>query len=252
MQISMPRVAIVSDDLNYRQALHAELSRHGCVVRCATHTEDAEQVLTRFDARTVFVKLSRRSPPGSPGIKRLYNPSCRTLIALIEDASTDARIAYLECGADLCLDASSELRELVAYVQCVERRATQDVSPPDVPQWQLDRATRRLRDPKCNSLELNEAEARVLAYLVHHRTQVRDRSDIVHAFGLVTDDFTSVRLNTLMCRLQQKLLNFDHTLRIKTWRSSGYVYVGPNIDLLQDADKTGASPRLDATKEIAA
>lgn len=254
MHISMPRVAIVSDDLNYREALHSELSRHGCVVRCAAQVSDAEQVLTRFDARTVFVKLSHiPSPlPGSPGVERLYNPARRTLIALIDARSADTRIAYLERGADICLDASSEPRELVAYVHSVERRAAYDASPPAAPAWRLETANRSLFDPKCNRLELSEAETGVLAYLARHRTQVCDRADIVHEFGVATDNDASARLNTLMCRLQQKLLNFDHTLRIKYWRSSGYVYVGPDIELQQDADTATAQPRLQLRSVIAA
>lgn len=110
--------------------------------------------------------------------------------------------------------------------------------------WLLDGAAKRLHSPDGRSLDLCRDDVVVLRCLLAHHGAVCDRNELLAHLGDGYRHQTDARFNALLCRLRQKLVNFDYSLRIHSWRSRGYAFVGPAVRTAEDSGgKAPASGR---------
>jgi DNA-binding response OmpR family regulator len=178
---SAGRVLIVEDDEGIRDMLKYNLSTAGFLVHEAS--DGASGLRTARTARPDLILLDLMLP-GMSGFDfcRALRRSSRVPIIMItaKDAEVD-KIVGLELGADDYITKPFSIREVLARVNAVMRRASPDANEPSaVPErdavgdFTIDRAARRvvLRD---KDIKLTAREFNLLSYLLAHPGRVHTR-----------------------------------------------------------------------------
>ncbi len=121
---SRPTVLVVEDEESFVEALTLGLNREGFAVRVA---RDGAEALEQFEAERPDVVLLDLMLPRVSGIDVCRHIRARSSIPIImvtaKDSEVDA-VVGLEVGADDYVTKPYRLRELVARVRAVLRRAT--------------------------------------------------------------------------------------------------------------------------------
>jgi DNA-binding response OmpR family regulator len=178
---SAGRVLIVEDDEGIRDMLKYNLSTAGFLVHEAS--DGASGLRSARTARPDLILLDLMLP-GMSGFDfcRALRRSSRVPIIMItaKDAEVD-KIVGLELGADDYITKPFSIREVLARVNAVMRRASPDANEPSaVPErdavgdFTIDRAARRvvLRD---KDVKLTAREFNLLSYLLAHPGRVHTR-----------------------------------------------------------------------------
>ena len=175
------RVLVVEDDEGIREMLKYNLVTAGFSVHEAS--DGATGLRTARTARPDLILLDLMLP-GMSGFDfcRALRRSSRVPIIMItaKDAEVD-KIVGLELGADDYITKPFSIREVLARVNAVMRRASPDANEPSaVPErdavgdFTIDRAARRvvLRD---KDVKLTAREFNLLSYLLAHPGRVHTR-----------------------------------------------------------------------------
>jgi DNA-binding response OmpR family regulator len=178
---SAGRVLIVEDDEGIRDMLKYNLSTAGFLVHEAS--DGASGLRSARTARPDLILLDLMLP-GMSGFDfcRALRRTSRVPIIMItaKDAEVD-KIVGLELGADDYITKPFSIREVLARVNTVMRRASPDANEPSaVPEldavgdFTIDRAARRvmLRD---RDVKLTAREFNLLSYLLAHPGRVHTR-----------------------------------------------------------------------------
>ncbi len=150
------------------------------------------------------------------------------------------RIVGLELGADDYLTKPFNLRELLARIRAVLRRADggrtgQSSDPGRHPEhggyrfsgWQLDRRTRRLTDPDGMRLGLSKGEYALLLAFLEAPLRPLTREHLLQATR-VHEDIFDRSIDVQILRLRRKLEREPSAPRmIQTERGVGYVFAVP-------------------------
>ena len=182
---SAGRVLIVEDDEGIRDMLKYNLTSAGFLVHEAR--DGATGLRTARTARPDLILLDLMLP-GMSGFDfcRALRRSSRVPIIMItaKDAEVD-KIVGLELGADDYITKPFSIREVLARVNAVMRRASPDANEPNaVPErdavgdFTIDRAARRVvlgdKDVKLTAREFN-----LLSYLLAHPSRVHTRDALL-------------------------------------------------------------------------
>ena len=175
------RVLVVEDDEGIREMLKYNLTAAGFSVQEAS--DGASGLRTARTARPDLVLLDLMLP-GMSGFDfcRALRKSSRVPIIMItaKDAEVD-KIVGLELGADDYITKPFSIREVLARVNAVMRRAQPDSSEPKtvperdvIGQFSIDRAARRvlLRD---KDVKLTAREFDLISYLLAYPGRVHTR-----------------------------------------------------------------------------
>ena len=150
------------------------------------------------------------------------------------------RIVGLELGADDYMTKPFNLRELLARIRAVLRRAegrqtgqsTDSSRPPErggyrFSGWQLDRQTRRLTDPNGTQLGLSKGEYALLLAFLEAPLRPLTREHLLQATR-VHEDIFDRSIDVQILRLRRKLERDPSAPRmIQTERGIGYVFAVP-------------------------
>lgn len=238
-----PKVIIVEDNSDLCEELTFQLERLGMEVRTASHAAGLDALLPVFDARVLVLDVNLPDEDGFSIARRMYAPAERGIVMMTGSGGIEDRVRGIAGGADAYLVKPVDVRELAAMIRHINRRFAPSVSPGESG-WSLDPIAQRLHAPDGESLPLSKDEVTVLLQLLEQPAAVFDRDDIVAHLGMDHRNYPDARLNALLCRLRQKLLNFHHSLRLHSWRSRGYAFVGPTVRV--EAGLTGPSQATEA------
>jgi two-component system, OmpR family, response regulator RegX3 len=232
---SCPTVLVVEDEESFVEALSLGLSREGFAVRVA---RDGAEALEQFEAERPDVVLLDLMLPRVSGIDVCRHIRSRSSIPIImvtaKDSEVDA-VVGLEVGADDYVTKPYRLRELVARVRAVLRRAApgpeddEESSPEvlEVGDVRLDPERHRVtvRDDEV-ALPLREFELLELLLANAGRVLTRDTLiDRIWGPNYVGDTKT---LDVHVKRLRSKIEdNPSQPSRITTIRGLGYRYEKP-------------------------
>ena len=182
---SAGRVLVVEDDEGIREMLKYNLVTAGFSVHEAA--DGASGLRTARTARPDLILLDLMLP-GMSGFDfcRALRKSSRVPIIMItaKDAEVD-KIVGLELGADDYITKPFSVREVLARVNAVMRRASPDANEPkSVPErdaigdFSIDRAARRvvLND---KDVKLTAREFDLLSYLLAHPARVHTRDTLL-------------------------------------------------------------------------
>ncbi|HKW85271.1 MAG TPA: response regulator, partial [Burkholderiaceae bacterium] len=123
---------VVDDEPELRSLLGEYFGRHAYTVRCAA---DAAQARTMIAASAPDLAILDVNMPGENGLSlarwlREAHPKTAVVMLTTAGESVD-RIVGLELGADDYVPKPFEMRELLARVRAVLRRARQGAAPAD-------------------------------------------------------------------------------------------------------------------------
>ncbi|RYD97500.1 MAG: response regulator transcription factor [Sphingomonadales bacterium] len=231
---SQQRLLVVDDDKGLRETLADFFEIEGYAVAQAANVREARAHLTATEPDLMLLDINM---PGGDGLTFAVEVRSRSAIPIIilsgKGAMVD-RVVGLEVGADDYLAKPFELRELLARVRAVLRRA----KPAEV-QRAAEAASqktarfsafaftpdqRALLGPDGTPIDLTGAEYNLMAAFIDRPNRVLSRDIIADLTRKDDWDAFDRSIDTLVSRLRRKLaVHADAAQLIQTVRGEGYV-----------------------------
>lgn len=224
-----PLLLLVEDHEDLRVELAFQLRYHGMDVLEAADAAGCERHLkgNRPDIILLDINLPDRSGYEVAAYVKQHYPRVG-IIMLTARTELDDRVLGFEVGADVYLIKPVDFRELHACIRSLFARLyLADAEA----HWRFSESSRLLSSPDQIQLELTTLEALTFKTMLKTRGEICPRETLHQVLGFSGLELNDIRLNTLMSRLRRRLLEFDPSLRIVTWRNKGYAYVGPSVQL---------------------
>jgi len=229
-------VLVVEDDEAIRQGLVDALEFEGYrVLQAATAPRGLQ---TALDGQCGLVLLDLMLP-GGDGFEilkelRRVRADLPVIILTARGRESD-RVQGLRLGADDYVVKPFSVRELLARVDAVLRRARVDTGERElpvelsIPAGVVDLARREIRFADGVRAELSEREAALLGYLARHCDRAVSRDEILqHVWRLNPSRFQTRTIDMHVARLREKLRDDDAEPRvIMTVRGKGYMFGTP-------------------------
>jgi DNA-binding response OmpR family regulator len=227
------RILVVEDDPAVAEALVEGIAGDGYRVH---HEETAAGGLQHArDHQPHLVVLDVRLPDGSgfDVCRELRRSGLRQpILMLTVQADEVDQVLGLEAGADDYVAKPYRLRELLARIRALLRRAYGDLSAAAADVLRagdlvIDRASARVtREGRV--IELTPTEFRLLAFLAQHPGQVLNREQLIeHVWGYTVDSIDERTVNVHVRRLRTKIEpDPDQPTIVVTVPGLGYRLVG--------------------------
>jgi two-component system alkaline phosphatase synthesis response regulator PhoP len=223
------RILVVEDDRAIVEGLRAALGAEGYEVECA---RDGRAGLERARAGSPALVILDIMLPGMSGfeVAKKLRDEGRTLpiILLTARGEEDDRVLGLELGADDYVTKPFSVRELLARVRSILRRARSgEGKRPHVYRFG-DVAVDLKRQAVTKAgrpVELSAREFRILAYFIDHAGEMLSREQLLgEIWGY--DAFPTTRtVDNHILRLRKKIEDEPESPRyILTQRGAGYVF----------------------------
>ncbi|WP_332302725.1 response regulator transcription factor [Rhizobium sp. GR12] len=228
-----PNILIVEDDSQIADMLRASLVEHGMFVDIADNglAMDAKMKQVRFDLVVLDIML-----PGEDGLsicRRLRSSGDIPILMLTSVAGDIDRVVGLELGADDYVTKPFVLRELIARIKGLLRRAHARSSKPRsegrrllcFDGWQVDPVRRQVHDPSRARIAMTANEFDLLLAFCRNFGRVLTREQLLAVThpGLAGPDDRSIDVH--ISRLRQKMeVDPRDPMLIKTVRLGGYIF----------------------------
>src|SRR5580692_4582724 len=229
-------ILVVDDQEEICDLVREYLAEEGFRVSTAKDGASLREEMLRSRIDLVILDLMLGGEDGLQLARELRARSEIGIIMLTGRGETVDRIIGLEMGADDYLPKPFHLRELLARVRSVLRRAASRAAEKGTGQrsrvlfagWTLDLASRELLSPAGEEVRLTAGEFELLAALVKHANQVLSRDRLLdlsrHREAGPFDRTIDVQVGRLRRKLEDDPKN--PTL-IKTVRGGGYIFTPP-------------------------
>ena len=233
----MPRILVVDDEATLVETIRYNLRREGYEVSVALDGAQAIEVAHRARPDLVVLDVMLPKVDGFDVCRTLRRESTVPILMLTAKDDVVDKVVGLEIGADDYMTKPFSMRELLARVKAMLRRAqmagegasrgTEDDLPPLV-SADLEIDLRQHRVTLAGSvLALAPREFDLLAFLVRNRGQVFSREVLlqrVWGYDYVGDTRTvDVHIRGLRGKIEA---NSSEPVRIETIRGVGYRFVG--------------------------
>ena len=225
------RVLIVEDDADVRNSTAEYLASHDFQVDVADCGDAMRAALEKAVPNVVLLDLRL---PGEDGLSLARSLRERYDVAIIMVTAADAvvdRVVGLEVGADDYVAKPFDLRELLARVKSVLRRAQAPAAGATqqtvkVGGFSLDLSAHRLLDERGAEVPLTSMEFDLLRVFVGHPNQVLSRDQLLNLTRNRDWEPFDRSIDIRIARLRRKLEpDPDKPQLIKTVRGAGYCYV---------------------------
>jgi two-component system OmpR family response regulator len=205
------------------------LARHGLAAETARDVDSVLRRLATDPPGLVLLQRRLRNDPGLAALRRLRAVSSVPAILRAMDADEELeRVLALELGADDYLRHGTSLRELLARIRTVLRRARGPAAPvAEADGWRLCLRQRELFGPDGAPRCLTSAEFELMGCLARQQGQPVQRDALSLAVLRRPYQAEDRALDNLVLRLRRKLGDNGASARlIKSVRGVGYVFVG--------------------------
>jgi DNA-binding response OmpR family regulator len=239
-----PKILIVDDEDDLREELGEYLARQSFDVTGARNGREMRAAIARqsFDAMILDLRLPYED--GFTLLRELRSSVDIPCLMLTANPERVDRIVGLELGADDYLQKPVDLRELLARLRAILRRASRSAQErPDSangtaagadrprPQWRLDRRQRLLITPDGTREMLTTAEFQCLACLADHQGSAVSRDELSLATFRRRWLPNDRSLDNLIVKLRRKFTNgADDEEPIRSVRGVGYVLTEIIVD----------------------
>jgi two-component system, OmpR family, response regulator len=232
-------ILVVDDQQEICDLVREYLTEEGFRVSTAQDGAGLRDELARSRIDLIILDLMLGGEDGLQIARELRSQSEIGIIMLTGRSETVDRIIGLEMGADDYLPKPFHLRELLARVRSVLRRAAaragekvsaQSRSRVRFADWSLDLASRALTSPSGEEIRLTTGEFELLAAFVNHANQVLSRDRLLdlsrHREAGPFDRTIDVQVGRLRRKLEDDPKNPG---LIKTVRGGGYIFT-PGVE----------------------
>jgi two-component system, OmpR family, response regulator len=232
-------ILIVDDQQEICDVVQEYLTGEGYRVSAAHDGAGMRRVLAQGHVDLVILDLMLPGEDGLTLARSLRSESGIGIIILTGRGETVDRIIGLEMGADDYLPKPFHLRELLARVKAVLRRAHDRTA--EMPQssrsrvrfagWNLDLSSRELLSPSGGEVRLTTGEFDLLSAFVNNANQVLSRDRLLDlARNREAGPFDRT-IDVQVGRLRRKLEDDpQNPSLIKTVRGSGYIFT-PTVEM---------------------
>ncbi|WP_232631528.1 response regulator [Methylobacterium sp. Leaf118] len=236
-QTSGPHVVVVDDEPDARAMVGDYLRLHGFDVALCDGGRSLRAHLTTRTPDLVVLDLNMPEEDGLSIVRDLKSRTRIPIIMLTATASPIDRVVGLELGADDYLPKPCELRELVARVRSVLRRAqTAPAAPAPAPaeaparrvrfgtKW-LELDALRLRDDEGVEQALTRSEFDLLKAFADHPKRALSRERLLDLADARDPDAFDRAIDVRINRIRKKVEPDPANPRyIRTVRGLGYVF----------------------------
>ena len=232
-------ILIVDDQREICDLVQEYLSSEGYRVSTAHDGAGMRRVIAQDPVDLVILDLMLPGEDGLTLARSLREESSVGIIILTGRGETADRIIGLEMGADDYLPKPFHLRELLARVKSVLRRASTRSADRQAASrararfagWNLDLSTRELLSPSGEEVRLTTGEFDLLTAFVNNANQVLTRDRLLDlARNREAGPFDRT-IDVQVGRLRRKLEDDpQRPTMIKTVRGSGYIFT-PSVEV---------------------
>ena len=221
---TMGHVLVVEDEIDVRELLVLHLKREGYTVSAF---EDAESAIVALKQENFDLAILDWMLPKMSGLdlcKHIRSQATTNIPILLLTARADTmdKVLGLEIGADDYLTKPFEIREFVARVRALFRRASQNVvQEQNIGPLKLNNASKKIFDGD-QELSLTPNEFKLLATLMQKPGVTFERTELIKLIqgpGVAVVDRT---IDTTVLGLRKKL--GDKADWVETVRGFGYRY----------------------------
>lgn len=230
-------ILVVDDDPRVRDLLTRYLEGEGYKVASVEHGDAMRCHLTDNPVDLVILDLNLPGEDGLSLARELRAASDIAIIMITGKGDPIDRVVGLEVGADDYIPKPFELREVLARIRAVLRRAanrTTEAPTIEAPSpsgcigfagWRFDPTKRELRNPNGEMVSLSTGEFDLLATFLQHPTRVLNRDQLLDQLrGRDWSPFDR-SIDTQVGRLRKKIeRDPGNPDLIKTVRGVGYVF----------------------------
>lgn len=233
----MKQILVIDDDENLGDLLTQFLERYDMEVHVALTPSKGFELLKRIKPDLLVLDVMLPEKDGFEICREIRAKSAifghLPILMLTAHAEVTDRIVGLELGADDYLPKPFEPRELVARIQNILRRSSddhgkyRDIKP--INGINVDTSRREVKlDDKVLDLTTMEYELLVLFMQYPNKTFTRD--ELMNKLRGIDAELFSRAVDTLVSRLRHKLDDTSKTPRfIKTVWGRGYTFVGEQL-----------------------
>jgi two-component system OmpR family response regulator len=227
-----PRVLVVDDDIEIGKLLSRYLGGQGFEVVVAHDGAQLRASLAEGGIDLMLLDLGLPDEDGLSLLRQFRQDWSGPVIVISGRGDSVEKVIGLELGADDYVGKPFDLRELLARIRSVLRRAAPAPAAPAAPAanlqfegWSLDLPARRLRAADGSEVRLTSGEFRLLKALVERPNEVLSRDDLMNAVhGRAAGPFDRA-IDVQLGRLRRKLGDEGANPRlIKSVRGEGYVF----------------------------
>jgi DNA-binding response OmpR family regulator len=229
-EIEAMRVIVVDPDREYRHDIVHQLRRRHFDT---AGVDDAASLYRDLAGRSCDAVILESTLPGEDGLSvasYLREISRIAIVMLSRDASLEHRLAGLRSGADVCFAKPVDLRELIATLTSLSRRAnapetaTLSMNGPAAV-WTLLSNSWQLISPAGAFVGLTSTEHSLLSLLMRRSGAAVSRQDIVAELGHDFRHYDERRLEAIVSRLRRKLEPHQGAVKpLKTAHGYGYAF----------------------------
>lgn len=226
-------IVVVDDDPGIRDVLQEYLTTENYRVSTVDGGTAMRQLLERESADLIIMDLTMPEEDGLTLVKNIRKTSTAPIIILTGKGDPVDKVVGLELGADDYISKPCNLRELLARVRSVLRRAKGvtdagfggDGSWLEFAGWKLSLPMRQLISPNDAEVTLTTAEFDLLEAFIRNKHRVLSREHLL--------DLTQKRqwspfdraIDNLVSRLRKKIeIDPKNPKLIKSVRGVGYVF----------------------------
>lgn len=227
-------ILIVEDDPEISTPLAGFLRDRGFFTSVSASAEAAQNVL---EDGTIDLVLLDVMLPGEDGLalcRRLRSSDGPRIIILTALSEPIDKVIGLELGADDYVSKPFDLRELLARIRAVLRRASMGDSAPQRPGSEMvlrfsgfafHPQRRFLRSPAGVRIPLTGAETDLLLIFCQHAQQILSRTELINLTRGEGFAISTRSIDLLVSRVRRKLVSDDPLADpIRTVRTDGYLF----------------------------
>lgn len=228
----MKKILVVDDEEKIREVITLLLENYGYVVYQA---EDGKQAMNTFNTENIALVILDLMLPDMTGeeiCQKIRAKSRVPIIMLTAKAAEDSLLNGLYLGADDYMTKPFSLKELLARVEAVLRRTSEDL----LPLYKKNSfhngdlfvdVESNIIKKKSEEINLTNSEWKILATLMKYPSKVFTREELIHiAFG---DDFDGYdrTIDSHIKNLRQKIEDNPKTpMYVVTVHGKGYKFKG--------------------------
>lgn len=227
-------VAVVDDEEDIRSVVARYLIKHGYDVSQAADGAALRALMAERPVDLIVLDVNMPGEDGLSLVKWLRTLGEVGIVMLTGNAEPVDKVVGLELGADDYVSKPFELRELLARVRSVLRRAERSQAEPPATmareirvgarRYNLDQ--RKLYDSNGVAIGLTSLEVDLLDVFARHPNRVLSRDDILDLCADPEAEPFSRSVDTRIARLRKKVERDPaNPQAIRTVHGQGYVFV---------------------------